>query len=34
MQRLAGEDAAEMHITPDDIKDSLEILYEHQRKKI
>ena len=31
MQRLKGEDATELYITPDDIKDSLEVLYEYQR---
>ena len=31
MQRLKGEDATEMYFTPDDIKDSLEVLYEWQR---
>lgn len=27
MQRLEGEDAARMHVTPQDIRDSLEILH-------
>lgn len=31
MQRLAGEDAAEMHITHDDIVASIEILHEFQK---
>lgn len=32
MQRLKGEDAIEMYITADDIKDSLEVLYAWQRE--
>lgn len=31
MQRLKGEDAAEMYVTADDIRESLEVLYEWQR---
>jgi hypothetical protein len=33
MQRLRGEDATELYITADDIKDSLEVLYAWQRKE-
>lgn len=32
MQRLKGEAATEMYVTPEDIKDSLEVLYQHQGK--
>jgi hypothetical protein len=31
MQRLKGEDATEMYVTANDIRDSLEILYTWQR---
>ena len=31
MQRLKGEDATEMYVTPEDINDSLDVLYEYQR---
>ena len=33
LQRLRGEDAAELYVTADDIKDSLEVLYAWQASK-
>jgi hypothetical protein len=33
LQRLRGEDATELYVTADDIKDSLEVLYAWQASK-